>query len=580
MVNAESLLAIDVGTVNTRVFLFDVTEGAYRFVSSGVAATTLEGTVNGIGEGVHLAIERLQEVTGRVFISSDGHLIVPSQPDGTGVDKVVATLSAGASVQVVLVGLLPDVSLDSAQRLVATTYSRVAEVISLNDRRKMEAQIDAVIRAQPDVVVLAGGTESGASRSVEKLIEVVGLACYALPADKRPVVIYSGNKVLADEARSKLEPLTRVLISPNIRPSFSEENINPAQDQLLEAVSQIRLRQVAGLGDLTALVTGQVMPTATSFGRIIRFLSQAYEPGKGVLGVDLGGYSTTVVAGFGGNLSLSVSPNLGMGDGLPGALASITAEETARWMPIQVPADYITEYLYNKQAHPASIPAAVEDLAIEQAVARLVLRQALKLATLRHPGIAFNPASGLGVQYEPILAAGMSISQTPTPGQAMLMLLDALQPVGVTTLVLDQNNLTAAIGAAALINTLLPVQVLESPAFLNLGTVISPISGGRAGAMILRARLFAPDGSETQFEIKQGTLTVLPLPHGQKARLQLDPSHDTDLGLNRPGRSLKLNVVGGMLGIVIDARGRPLDLPDDLVKRRDLFKKWLWTLGG
>jgi hypothetical protein len=31
---------------------------------------------------------------------------------------------------------------------------------------------------------------------------------------------------------------------------------------------------------------------------------------------------------------------------------------------------------------------------------------------------------------------------------------------------------------------------------------------------------------------------------------------------------------------VIDARGRPLQLPSDAVRRRDLFKKWLWTLGG
>jgi hypothetical protein len=41
-----------------------------------------------------------------------------------------------------------------------------------------------------------------------------------------------------------------------------------------------------------------------------------------------------------------------------------------------------------------------------------------------------------------------------------------------------------------------------------------------------------------------------------------------------------MTVDGGTLGVVIDARGRPLQLPSDAVRRREFFKKWLWTLGG
>jgi hypothetical protein len=39
-------------------------------------------------------------------------------------------------------------------------------------------------------------------------------------------------------------------------------------------------------------------------------------------------------------------------------------------------------------------------------------------------------------------------------------------------------------------------------------------------------------------------------------------------------------VSGGALGVIIDGRGRPLALPDDPVRRRELVKKWLWTVGG
>ena len=41
-----------------------------------------------------------------------------------------------------------------------------------------------------------------------------------------------------------------------------------------------------------------------------------------------------------------------------------------------------------------------------------------------------------------------------------------------------------------------------------------------------------------------------------------------------------ITVTGGALGVVIDARGRPLNLSTDAVRRRELMKKWLWTLGG
>jgi hypothetical protein len=87
------------------------------------------------------------------------------------------------------------------------------------------------------------------------------------------------------------------------------------------------------------------------------------------------------------------------------------------------------------------------------------------------------------------VACGSVLSNAPTYAQTLLTLLDALQPTGVTTLVLDQNNLSAALGAAAGINPVLAVQVLESSTFLSLATVISPVTSARPGTPILRLRV-------------------------------------------------------------------------------------------
>jgi len=48
----------------------------------------------------------------------------------------------------------------------------------------------------------------------------------------------------------------------------------------------------------------------------------------------------------------------------------------------------------NKPLYPASIPTTLEDLAIEQAIARLVIRQALRQTALRYPLLAITLRPG------------------------------------------------------------------------------------------------------------------------------------------------------------------------------------------
>ena len=97
--------------------------------------------------------------------------------------------------------------------------------------------------------------------------------------------------------------------------------------------------------------------------------------------------------------------------------------------------------------------------------------------------------------------------------------------------------------------------------------------------MVLRARLTYDNGTEARADVKYGSLELLPLPTGQSARLTLQPQRGADVGFG-PGRGGTVSVSGGAMGVVIDGRGRPLALPDDPVRRRELIKKWLWTIGG
>src|SRR3972149_6085035 len=102
IVDADTLLAVDAGSVNTRASLFDVVDGRYRFVATGKSASTVGAPVAGIGEGGRLALERIQVVTGRRLIDEADSLILPATADGSGTDVFVATSSAGPSLRTVM----------------------------------------------------------------------------------------------------------------------------------------------------------------------------------------------------------------------------------------------------------------------------------------------------------------------------------------------------------------------------------------------------------------------------------------------------------------------------------------------
>ena len=581
LVQNESILAIDVGAAMTRVVLFDVVEGQYRFVASGQAPSTAEAPFNDIGMGVREAITNLQNVTGSALLGAqDNNLIAPAQPDGTGVDAVVATISAGPAVKTVVVGLLSDVSLQSARRLAQSTYSRIVETLDLSDHRRPDQQMDSIVRSRPDLVVLTGGTDGGASRSIQKMLEAVGLACYLMPLEKRPMVLYAGNQKLAGDVQELLGGHAgKLQIAHNVRPTLEMEDLAPASHELASLVMKLRERQMKGVDELNLWSGGTLLPTAYAHGRMIQFLSKLYQSTRGLLGVNVGASAVSVAAGFNGDLTLGVYPQFGLGENLAGILQHTSVEDILRWLPLDISANSLREYLFQKSLYPSAIPATRDEHAIAQAIARQALYLSVRLAQKDFPA---NIRAARTDQLPPldlIIGGGGAVGDAASMGQSMLMLLDAIQPVGITPILLDQNNLLPLLGVAASRSHYLPVQVIESGAFIGLGTAVSVIASASYGDQVVRARLAYDDGTEARAEVKFGGLEILPLPSGKTGRLSLQPLRRADAGLG-PGRSGSVTVTGGALGVVIDARGRPLQFPSDPVRRRELMKRWSYTVGG
>ncbi|MEB2333023.1 MAG: glutamate mutase L [Anaerolineaceae bacterium] len=581
LIQTESILAIDIGAATTRAVLFDVVEGQYRFIAIGQAPTTAEAPYKHVGIGVREAIRSLQAVLGVTLLGSqDDNLIVPSQPDGSGVDAVVATISAGPTMRTVVAGLLPDVSLQSARRLAESTYTQIVDTLSLADRRKPDQQLDDIIRARPDLILLAGGVDGGASRSIMKMLETIGLACYVTPEEKRPMILYAGNQQLASNAQETLSQHAAVFAtSPNVRPSLEVEDVEPASAELADLTVKLRKRQLKGVDELYLWTGGTILPTAYAHGRMTRFLSQLYESRRGLLHVNLGASGATIAAGFNGDLTLGVYPQFGLGENLNALLQHTEIEQIMRWMSLDISANTLREYLFQKSLYPVSVPATLEEHAILQAIARQALYLAMRATQRRFPARMRMAQADRMPKLDLILAGGGAIADSASLGQSLLLLLDAVQPEGIAPIMFDQNNIMGSLGAAAARNNFLPQQVVEAGAFLGAGTIVSVVASAAIGDRVVRAKLTYEDGSETRAEVKFGGLETLPLPNGKTARLTLAPFGRADAGLGA-GRSGSLTVTGGALGVIIDARGRPLNLPADPVRRRELIKRWSYAVGG
>jgi hypothetical protein len=568
--SADSLIAIDIGTIHTRALLFDLVDGQYRFLAMGVAPTTAGLPYRDVGEGIHIALEQLQNFTGRLLLGDDGHLLTPSLPDGAGVDRCVATMSAGKTLKVVAFGLLDDVSTESAANLATTTYAQVVDTFSLNDRRKTAARIDTILRQRPDVIIIGGGTDGGASQSVMSTLEAVNLASELMPERERPEILYAGNQNLLEHIAANFK-LPTLHTAPNIRPTLDTEQLEPAQMQLAQIYRQVRIKNVAGVHEIDQWANGQFMPTSVAFGRLIRFLSRIQHP-RAILGLDIGASSTTVAAGSNGDLSLRVDSQLGLGESLAGLLNHITLPEITRWVAADVSEDYVRDYLFNKSLHPHMIPATNEDLAVEQALVRVLLKLAFERSSRAFPA-GLGKGLGLSNRFGLVIASGSALINAATRSQSLLMLLDALQPTSHVTIALDQNLMASALGAAAGSLPLLTVQGMGMGAFLTLGMVISPVGRANRGTPILQVKFTYANGHAAEFEVKYGTIEALPLSIKQDAKVRLHPYHRFDVG-NGPGVDVNLTVTGGLYGLIVDARGRPIEAPVESKHRIETYRKW------
>ena len=571
-----SILAVDCGSTTTKAILLEMVEGQYRFVARGQVPSTSGAPWHDITAGIYHAVHQITVNTGRPVLDEDGRLIIPERSGGQGVDILAATVSASLPLRVVIAGLSSDVSLESARRASRATYSHLAGLIAVDEpeRRSDEQRLQLVQKAQPDVILLVGGVDGGATKPVVDMARLMALAVQ-LEAE-RPPMIFAGNIALRSQIADVVGEQVGLRAVDNVRPTLDTETLGPTQSELGQIFRDTILSRLPGLDLLQKWSPGEVLPTAQGFGHVIRYLDRLNDrPRYGVLGIDVGGMTTTVAAARDGRFSLTVLTELGVGASIGELLRRVPLERVTRWLPEDVAPDRVRHLVMNKELRPWTVPQTEEDLLIEQAVAREVISLALAEA---RGGWPFRHRRGSPVVNE-IVGSGSVLCHAPSPGHAALMLLDTVQPAFWTSrLVLDKTGALPALGALATVQPTAAAQMLEQDGLLELGSVVSPVGVARYGGKVLSFKVESAMGAY-EGDVRFGSLERIIVPAGVRAVLELRPTRRFDLGVG-PGKGIRMEAWGGAVGVIIDARGRPLVWPEREEERQAAVRQWLRELGA
>jgi uncharacterized protein (TIGR01319 family) len=565
-----SFLVADCGATNTTVVLFDVVDGVYRLIARATTPTTVAAPWSDVVLGLQQAITHISQRTGRPLLNERGTLIKPARRDGSGVDHFIVVASAAPPLRTLLVGLFDDVSINSARRALTTSYTQEIDCFSLSDRRNERAQVAALIEKQPDLIFLTGGTDGGAEKRLLEMAEMVNLGLGALAETKRPQVVFAGNRHLRQQVGALIGDRAVVRVADNVRPTLETEQIDDAAEVISRLYQDVKLKSLPGIHEVNEWSNQSPTPTARAFADIVAYFAALHQ-GR-VLGVDLGSNSVTLVTATADSVNLTVRTDLGMGRPVVNLLDKVEPAAIAHWLSYEIGQEVIRDFIVNKSVHPQTIPMTEAELRLEHAIARQVIRQVATEAAADLDRVGQNGAS----PFRLLLARGATLANAPRPGQALLILLDALQPVGIFSVALDRYGLLPALGTLARREPLAVVQALEAGTLLDLGWVVVPTGPGQPGQEVLNVTV---NPGALKVDVGYGEIAVVPLGTAQPVEVSLQPARRFDIGFG-PGQGKTVTLRQGAVGLVVDARGRPLSLPQDETARRNQIRQWLWDMGA
>lgn len=529
--SAEMTLLVDAGSAWTKAAVVARTRGRWRLVAHDAQPTAW-------GE------ETMRDtLAARIAPSADRRVA----------ERVRELLAAAPRIschtprragRLALAAVSDELSGASARRAAESAGWTIEVTATADDGRSLTERLAALQEVDVDAWLLAGGFETGRA---DQALEMAGLVAAARGGSGAPV-LWAGASSLGDEVALLFEPEALTVVA-NARPSATEEDPLP----LRHALEDLLQRAIEPAG------TRQHTPVA--FRRSVAQLARA--TGRRIVGVDIGSHYLTWVR----------SDEEGAAESRVFAAGGLAAARQAaggpgrlvRWMPMAIDELAVADALQNLNARPATLPQTEDELAIVHAAVRQQLAVALEA-----DGMSGGELDGVDL----LIGAGRSLAAAPRPAQAAQMLVDGVRPLGVTQLALDAAGILPPLGALDDAEIGEGMGVLRDDLLVPLGTSVV-CRGGRPGQLVMRVSIHRTGWPAIgPLELRSGQLQVVPLARGHDAELEIELHNGASLGGPRRTRHVSASAMGGVVGLVLDARGVPLGLPRRSDDRRAVLASW------
>ena len=572
------ILATDCGSTTTKAILIEFINNEYRLTYRGEAPTTVEAPFEDVTRGVLNSIIELEELSGRKII--ENNRIINKSTDSEGVDVYISTSSAGGGLQMMVAGVVRNMTGESAQRAALGAGSIVMDIIASNDGRKYHEKVKRIRDLRPDMVLLSGGVDGGTVSHVVELAEILSSANPQprLGRNFKLPVIFAGNNKAHAAIKERLEEKLDLDIVDNIRPTLDVENLQPSRDKIHDLFMEHVMAQAPGYDKLMNWTNSPIMPTPGAVGEIIKKIAKIEN--ISVLGVDIGGATTDVFSVFEGKFNRTVSANYGMSYSICNVLSDAGIENVSRWLNFEIDEADLTNRISNKMIRPTTIPQTIEELKIEQALAR----EALRLSLDQHKKFA---VSLKGVQRERtisdtfeqsmsgqslvdmqkldmIVGSGGVLSHAPRREQAFRILVDAFLPEDITQIAVDSIFMMPQLGVLSAVHEQAAIEVFNNDCLVRLGTCVAPIGDAKIGDEVLDYSIKV-DKQNFSGTVRYGEVLLVKCDYNAyessfkcKNNFTLDGNKEHSTYL-----------YGGKVGILIDCRGRPFEM-----QGKKIIKDW------
>ena len=598
--NLNSVAVTDCGSTTTKGIWFqkDSDSNKWKVVAHAEAPTTVEKPVADVTIGVFNSLKALGAEFGVEIVScknSESKLIL--NQNGNEPQMYLSTSSAGGGLQMVVVGLVGNISGKSAERAALGAGAIVQRVVSLDSDLENYEAAQIIRELRPDIILFAGGTDNGAITQVEELAELLLLAepKSRFETEAKVPIVFAGNKQLGNSVSELLKNAFEVKVVENVRSDVNTENLQPARTAVHDIFLDHVMSQAPGYKKLQGMVSCPIIPTPVAVSKMIEKASSKLD--KSILAVDIGG-ATTDIFSIRKNkeksayrpVHRSVSANLGMSYSIGNVIDLAGVENLRRWLPFDMPASRLGNMLWNKMIRPTTLPENLIDLYVEQAAAREALFLSLKhhieldtdvesLKKSNDMGDIFNAKTDRGFSMfdiDLLIGSGGVLSHAPNRASAGLMLLDSFRPLGITFLGIDSIFMLPHLGVLSETDPDAALELLFSECIVPLGTVVSPLLKSKKvklGDLLFTASF---SNSVDAIEVRFGEIKTVPLKEKEKVTISINPIRKdlvfADLG------SLSFEVMGGKIGIIFDGR---CGQQDRILKNGDsveLNKEWFKSL--